>query len=62
MNADERLNKRIEIADRFIANLASNASVATEIKLDMPTYTRFALDVADSIIDTAIGDMTAEPK
>jgi hypothetical protein len=62
MNQDERLNKRIEIAAKFIANLASNAGVAKEIKLDMPTYIRFALDVADSLIETAIGDMTAEPK
>ena len=62
MDAETRLNKRIEIASRFMAGIASTAGGANEIRKNTELYSRFAITVADAIIDTAIGDMTAEIK
>lgn len=60
MDAEARPNKRIEIAARFISGLTTCDGVAGEIRTNKELYARFALDVADAIIDTAIGDMTVE--
>lgn len=61
MNADERLNKRIEIAARIASDLITryNRRLMPTERHDIGTD---AVDIADAIIDTAIGDMTAEPK
>jgi hypothetical protein len=57
MTVDERLNKRIEIAARIIAGAIASGE---RLKGNPLGLSRWGLNLADAIIDTAIGDMTAE--
>lgn len=64
MTLEERLNKRIEIAARMSGSIYQTLAKARGYPLgdnDKAKLAREALDIADAIIDTATGDMTAEP-
>jgi hypothetical protein len=62
MTPDDRLNKRIKIAARMIAAVLIGGHKLSGIdNNDKQAISRWGLSVADAIIDTAIGDMTAEP-
>jgi len=63
LNPGERLNKRIEIAARISAAfINSPSSTRIEGGYGASNIGKLSLIFADAIIDTAIGDMTVEPK
>ncbi len=64
MTPDEKLTKRIEIAARMSGSIYQTLVRARGYPLgdnDKAKLAREALDIADAIIDTATGDMTAKP-
>jgi hypothetical protein len=63
MNAETRLNKRIEIAAKLMSALLGSAFAVEAAWPYTPKHLGvFCIDCADAIIDTAIGDMTDEIK
>jgi len=63
MDAETRLNKRIEIAGRMTAAfIDGTSSNYNDRKWILECAVPLSFDIADAIIDTAIGDITAEIK
>ena len=63
MDAKTRLNKRIEIAAKMTAAfIDGTSSNYNDRKWILECVVPLSFDISDAIIDTAIGDMTAEIK
>jgi len=63
MDAETRLNKRIEIATKMTAAfIDGTSSNYNDRKWIIECAIPLSFEIADAIIDTAIGDMTAEIK